>query len=115
MINILVDECYAFDYLSILEVKKNMNESDNFFAWDECFNFLKNQIGDEKFNEIIKSTEYNNLYISNLLTFDAVKKAREGKDILAKEVDDCNMVRFKCKVILQNKYFPNTNVREKKL
>lgn len=114
MINLLVDECFAFDYLSILEVKKNMNKDQNNQNWLICFEYLKNQVG-EQFLDIIRSTEYNNLYQANLSTFDAVDKARSGGDITAKQVDDCNMERYYAKVALQKRFFPNTQLTEKKI
>lgn len=115
MINLLVDECYAFDYLSILQVKRNLDQSKNSEQWKQCYEYLKSQLGDEKFTEIIQSLEYNNLYKSNLLTFDAVEKARSGGQITAKEVDDCNMNRFNCKTKLQQRFFPETKLVEKKI
>ena len=46
MINLPVDEAYAFDYLSILHVKKNINEQVG-SSWKECFDYIKNQIGED--------------------------------------------------------------------
>jgi hypothetical protein len=114
MINLLVDECFAFDYLSILEVKKNMNQDENYDNWINCLNYLKTQLG-EKCIDIIKSKEYGVLYKANLSTFDAVAKARSGGNITAKEVDDCNMERYNAKVALQKVYFPESEVTERKL
>ena len=114
MISLLVDECYAFDYLSILEVKKNANQDDNNDNWTKCMNNLKSQLGD-KFMEILMSKEYDILYKANLSTFDAVAKARSGGNVTAKEVDDCNMERYRAKVSLQKKFFPELEITEKKL
>ena len=115
MISILVDECYAFDYLSILQVKKNLDQANHTKPWKDCFDHLKEQLGNDKFTEIIQSLEYNNLYKSNLFTFDAVSKARSGGNISAKEVDDCNMGRYDCKIKLQKAFFPESELMEKKL
>lgn len=115
MINLLVDECYAFDYLSILQVKRNLDQNNNSEQWKQCYEYLKSQLGDDKFTDVIQSLEYGNLYKSNLLTFDAVDKARSGKDIKAKEVDDLNMERYYAKVALQNKFFPNEKLIERKI
>jgi hypothetical protein len=101
MINLKVDEAYAFDYLSILYIKKN-NSKECYNTWFDCYNSLSNQI--PNFFEIVNSIEYNNLLEANLITFDAVEKARYG-DISAKEVDDANMLRYKRKIELQNKFF----------
>ncbi len=114
MINLLVDEGYAFDYLSILTIKSardisNQKKSD---ALRDCVYNLITELGQEKFSQIIMSQEYIDLEISNSKTFDAVDKARYG-DITAKEVDSLNMERFKCKQILQKKFF-NTETTEAK-
>lgn len=114
MISLIVDECYAFDYLCILEIKKNINKDSNFDSWIECYDNIKSQIPD-KFEEIINSIEYEALYKANLLTFNAVERARTGKEITAKEVDDCNMERYYAKINLQKTFFSDSIVREKKL
>ena len=43
MINLEVDEAYAFDYLSILHLKKDKNKEylDN---WLKCYEFIENQL-----------------------------------------------------------------------
>lgn len=106
MINLKVDEAYAFDYLSILDIKKNLNK-DCYNAWQKCFDYIQEQIDKNKMNEIIGSIEYKNMTDTNKLTFDAVEKARYSKGITAKEVDDINMVRHKRKLELQKKFFDN--------
>jgi hypothetical protein len=111
MINLLVDEAYAFDYLSILQVKKEIDNK-NEKAWKNCRDYLNIQLQD-KFEEIINSTEYSELLLCNKLTFDAVEKARYGS-ITAKEVDECNMQRYHKKVSLQAKFFPKTSVIDRK-
>jgi hypothetical protein len=112
MLNLKVDEAYAFDYLSILEIKKNKTKN-NFNNWINCFNDLKNQLDHQLFDEIIKSEEYKCMIAANSNTFDAVEKARYGQ-ISAKEVDDYNMKRYKVKIKLQNKFFPTKKVTETK-
>jgi hypothetical protein len=106
MINLKVDEAYAFDYLSILDIKKSLNK-DCHNAWQKCFDYIQEQIDENRMNEIIQSDEYKNMVDTNKLTFDAVEKARYGKGITAKEVDDINMVRHKRKLELQKKFFDN--------
>ena len=103
MINLEVDEAYAFDYLSILFIKKNKSK-DCYETWLNCYNSLSNQL--LNFLDIINSTEYNNLLEANLITFDAVEKARYS-NISAKEVDEANMLRYQRKIELQNKFFPS--------
>lgn len=109
MINILVDEAYAFDYLSILHIKKNINQQVE-PSWKECLNYIKEQIGENAMQEIINSKEYHEMIDANKITFDAVEKARYGS-ITAKEVDEANMLRYNKKHELQKKYF-NTKIKE---
>ena len=109
MINLLVDEAYAFDYLSILHVKKNINEKAE-SSWKECFDCIKNQIGESMMQEIVNSKEYYGMIKANQITFDAVEKARYG-EITAKEVDKANMLRYERKCELQKKFF-NSNMKE---
>ena len=105
MIKITVDEAYAFDYYSILELKRE-NGSDI----DQVIELIKsdiiNNIGEIKFNLIINSKEYENLYSSNKKTFDAVDKAKTDQ-VLASYVDKCNYLRMIHKKELQNKFFSN--------
>ena len=105
MINICVDEAYAFDFLSVLEIKKNRSEQ-AMINWYNCFNYLKAQLPNDLFVLIINSNEYRDMVAVNQKTFDAVEKARYGQ-ITAKEVDDANMERHYAKIALQNKFFSN--------
>lgn len=111
MINLQVDECFAFDYLSILEIKNNFSKSNN-QSYISCYNNLKHEIGNN-FDTIIKSEEYKVLLLANKKTFDAVDKARYGGNITAKEVDDCNMERYHAKIALQKKFFNQEPVERK--
>ena len=111
MINLQVDEAYAFDYLSILHVKKSIN-SDVEPSWKDCFLHIRNQISITKMEKIINSEEYQRMIEANQITFDAVEKARYGT-VSAKEVDEANMLRFKRKLELQKKFFNNNLVEIK--
>jgi hypothetical protein len=111
MINLIVDEAYAFDYLSILEIKKNLNIS-NAENWRNCFISIQNQIGIDLMNLIINSQEYKKMIQANQITFDAVEKARYGS-ITAKEVDEANMLRHKRKIELQAKFFKKSLLEQK--
>jgi len=109
MIDLLVDEAYAFDYLSILHIKKNINlQSEQ--NWKDCFLYIENQIGENKMSDIIHSKEYQEMIQANQITFNAVEKARYGS-ITAKEVDEANMLRYNKKLNLQNKFF-NSKIKE---
>jgi len=106
-INLTVDLGYAFDYYSILEIKKTLN-----FLKPEIFNEvadqIKTQFAFDEFEQIIQSKEYAELLEANKKTFDAVERARYG-EITAKEVDECNMQRYNAKINLQ-KAFASENI-----
>jgi len=104
MINLLVDEAYAFDYLAILIIKKS--EMQNTIS-----NYISNQLPG-LFNTIILSAEFRKMLEANQLVFNCVERARYG-NITAKELDDANMQRHYAKLELQKKFF-NTNLTEKK-
>jgi hypothetical protein len=112
MIKITVDEAYAFDYFSILEIKKkNGSNISNIIEIIE--NDLVSQIGLEKFRSIKESSEYKKLYISNQETFEAVDKAKNDY-VKASYVDKCNYKRMICKKELQEKFF-GQNLTEQKM
>jgi hypothetical protein len=114
MIKILVDEGYAYDYLAILAVKtRKFRTEASIAAFDQCYDYVSEQVGQELHASIMKSDEYFHLFYTNQETFDAVEQARYGQ-ISAKEVDDLNMKRYKAKVALQNKFFPKQKISEHK-
>jgi hypothetical protein len=102
MINLNVDEAYAFDYLSILEIKKE--KSSNNTQWLDCWLYLQNQFESEKWLSMIHSEEYKNMIKANLLTFDAVDKAKNN-EVTAQHVDYCNYQRHTAKQNFQKKFF----------
>lgn len=109
MINIEVDEAYAFDFLSILYIKsgKNNFSGQPFDNWKRCYDYLKNQINNNQlWNKIMSSQEYKNIEALNLKTFDAVEKAKSN-EVTAQYVDKCNYERYVAKREFQNKFFPN--------
>jgi hypothetical protein len=105
MINLSVDEAYAFDYLSILHVKKELN-SKLTLTWEACFSHIEKQVSSDLMNKVVNSDEYKNMIEANQITFNAVEKARYGS-ITAKEVDEANMLRYKRKLELQARFFNN--------
>lgn len=102
MINLLVDEGYAFDYLSILEIKSKKNG--NKMAYNHCKENIISQVGLYEFLEIESSQEYKDLLQANLKTFDLVD-AVKSNPCLGGEVDKSNYERFLKKQILQKKFF----------
>lgn len=112
MIKINVDEAYAFDYYSILNLKFNNGYiSEKIIT--ECKLNLIDQIGKNLFLEILESEEYYNLLNANELTFNAVDKAKTD-DVLASYVDECNYIRMLAKKSLQEKFF-TTSLTETKI
>jgi hypothetical protein len=104
MIKIEVDEAYAFDYLSILLIKKDFSEK-SFNQWFQCFDFLRKQIGNEIiWSDMINSDEFKKMIEANQLTFDAVNKAKNN-EITARDVDYCNYQRHIAKINFQKKFF----------
>ena len=103
MINLLVDEAYAFDYLSILEIKKQKSSISN-DAWAKCYVYLQNQFDNEKWLHMMHSKEYESMIKANELTFDAVDKAKNN-EVTAQHVDYCNYQRHSAKQNFQKKFF----------
>jgi hypothetical protein len=112
MISIEVDEAYAFDYLSILEVKKQKSSS-AIEAWSKCYVYLQTQFDSERWFLIINSEEYKNMIKANELTFDAVDKAKNN-EVTAQCVDYCNYKRYIAKQDFQKKFF-DCELKEQKL
>jgi len=114
VINLLVDECYAFDYLAILNVKLFLDENNaqKKISFDKCCDFLKGQMGN-LFDTVLKSDEFKNCFEANLKTFDAVDKAKTDQ-VPASYVDHCNYLRHLAKIDLQKKFFID-NITEQKI
>ena len=111
-ISLMVDYGYAFDYLAILEVKnRKMHSAESQQNFKKCYNHLRSQISEEKWQDIVKYKEYSDMIDANAKTFEAVEQARYGSTT-AKHVDDCNMDRFHCKKKLQKKFFPDAPTLE---
>jgi hypothetical protein len=102
MINLLVDESYAFDYLSILEIKANKNGDKT--AYNHCKEHIISQTSLYEFLEIESSQEYKDLLEANSNTFNLVD-AVKSNPCLGAEVDKSNYERFLKKQSLQKKFF----------
>lgn len=112
MILLQVDEAYAFDYLSILEVKKQKSSS-AIETWSKCYIHLQTQFDSEKWFFMVNSEEYKNMIEANKLTFDAVDKAKNN-EVTAQYVDHCNYQRHAAKQNFQKRFF-NSNLSELKI
>lgn len=113
-VSLPVDIAYAFDYLSILEVKvKHIGGdkiSNNFTIVEES---LIAQLGKFQYFEIKNSEEYKNLFDINQMVFRAVDKAKLN-EVSAKYVDSLNVERYNIKRKLQKKFFPKFQFSEVK-
>jgi len=132
VINLIVDEGYAYDYLAILSIKNVENPStkndENYLKCLNCItkqvagNHSLNEVMHNKHQEIIYSSEYMDLLKANQQVFRAIEIVRhsagvpnvDGIDIAAKEIDGLNMKRYNCKAVLQNKFFPQSKISETK-
>ena len=113
MISLLVDESYAYDYLSILRVKALKNGSEETISnFMHCSNNIKMQVGSKLHSQIIDSKEYKNLLNINKQIFDAVDKAKKDQ-VKASFVDSLNYKRFLSKKSLQDKFFDSPQKEHK--
>jgi len=105
---------FHFDYLSILGVKSDKtNDKVVYDDYLQCCADLRNQIGAVKFQEILASKEYMDLYDANSYLFDLVDAIKKDK-MLGQELDNQVFVRWQKKKALQEKFFPGTEFGEKK-
>lgn len=118
MVTVLIDEAYAFDMLSILQVKLNesIDEEKRISIrknYEILSNDLINQMGIEKFNSVVESNLYFELVAKNKEIFDLVDIT---KMIIGPPHDlwQENYNRYLAKQALQKEFFDN-EILEKKL
>jgi predicted RND superfamily exporter protein len=111
MVILSVDEAYAFDFLSILNVKYERLEQHE--PYRKTLKELVNQLGQELVDKILISKEYSNLYTTNLRIFDILEELKTGTEYTALHVDSLNRTRYLHKQALQTKFF-KSNLIEKK-
>ena len=112
MITLLVDESYAFDFLSILEVKYEYKKLDSIAQnINQCKNHIIQQLGN-LFYKIINSLEYKALKDANRKTFEVVDLAKTDS-VKASDVDYSNLLRCKARNALQDKFFTSKNTEVK--
>lgn len=90
------------DRFSILEVKYHnvVNKSELGLEIKYLENLIIKGVGGNKFQDIIQSPEYNNLYTANLETYNAINVAKcdkEGKLLSAYQLDSINNKRTSAK------------------
>lgn len=112
MILIPVDEGYAFDYLAILQVKLEYQLVTQ-KEFDEFSGYMRKTIGYGAYSIITSSHEYEECVRVNKLVFLRVDDAKNDA-VKASVVHNLNFERYKAKVALQKKFFPNSSVLERK-
>ena len=118
MIRVSVDEAYAFDMLAILSVKchyaNGKEETDKTSRnYKRLEAEIKSGIGIDKFNHVINSEEYNDLFNINMEIFDTIDLLNKACDqVHAGYVNDLNYARYKVKTKLQAKFFPSIRQTE---
>lgn len=105
MLTISVDPGYAFDYLSILEVKGDTS------GWNRTAEELERQVKD--FDLLINSSEYHAVRRANSDVFNLVSMASTDR-CKASDVDRANQARFFAKKRFQDKFFPGSTMTEVK-
>lgn len=108
MLYIDVDEGYAFDFLSILDVKKiklGANAATEEY-WNSVYENLCDELGNPIVDAILKSPEYAVCVDANSKMFDLVDLAKTDK-VTARESDRGNYARCEAKKALQKKFFGN--------
>ena len=108
MIKISLDEAYAFDMLAILEVKiSNLSGEKLAKTLEKMSDMIEEfveQIGRDKYNQIIYSVEYEKMIKANHKVFELIDKSKFD-DGLAKVTDDANFERHIAKVAFQKRFF----------
>lgn len=113
MIQLCVDESYAFEYYCILLVKKQKIGSDaTVMLEQQQRDFLVKQVGQQLFDKICQSDEFKDMLDANLCTFDMVDKAK-ADIVKASEVDACSFKRKQAKDALQRAFFQTQNLEVK--
>lgn len=105
MIDLYVDEAYAFDYISILDVKKT-NSSQDLINFKIICQKIKTQVGDNAFDRIMNSKLYADLVEVNRNIYNMIDLIRQDiAELDAKLIDDANIERYKLKRKLQDEFF----------
>jgi len=107
MINLLVNESYALDFLSILEIKKEK------ILYNACKKNINEQIN-INIEQLLQTCEYNEIFEINKKLFKAIADAENDK-VKASVVVKLNLRRFEAKKQLQKIYFPESEYLEKKI
>lgn len=106
---------YHFDLLSIHGVKHDKTGIPEALEdYKQCCADLRNQIGDEMFENMLHSNEYLELYEANSYLFDLVDAIKTDKSI-GQALDAQVYVRWQKKKVLQEKFYPESKYSEIKV
>jgi hypothetical protein len=106
---------FHYDYLSILGVKHDKTSNPKALEdYKQCCIDLRTQIGDEKFESMLHSNEYLELYEANSCLFDLVDAIKKDKS-LGQALDAQVYVRWQKKKALQEKFYPESEYSEIKV
>ena len=119
MINLIVDEAFAYDMWAITQIKalrnpKNLQANANQV---QLAKEIREQVGDDKHYEVRTSREYLDLYRVNDEIYVRVDEVKiRGEQVGDhKFVDDRVYQRWLAKRALQEKWFPESKLVEQKM
>lgn len=117
MIELPVDESYAIDFYSILVVKlefaNNKQEKSRASKTLQFYNnYLRERLGDTKFNAVINSIEYKKLEDANRDIFRLVENCY-NYEVNMRVSAEMNIIRWKLKDKLQKKFFSRAASEQK--
>ncbi len=108
MLKISLDEAYVFDMLSVFDVKIKKLTGEKLLLTLEKYadmaNEVVDQIGTDKYNDIILSAEFKSMIDANLKVFELIDESKNDTG-LAKITDDANYERHIAKMALQKRFF----------
>lgn len=113
MISLLVDEAYAFDFLSIVDVKRKKSNRDQNTFKDLCIQ-IETQIDKDLFKKIMESKVYAQMVEVNQNIYNMIDLMRDDiVELDAKVIDDANTERYRLKKRLQDEFFMSELVETK--
>ena len=116
MLRISVDEAYVFDMLSVFDVKLKNLTGEKLLKTIEKYSEMREevieQIGKDRYNQIVSSLEYQQMVYANQRVFDLIDESKNDTG-LAKLTDDANYDRHVAKMALQKRFF-DTDLTEVK-
>jgi len=108
MLRISLDEAYVFDMLSVFDVKLRNLSGEKLAKTIEKYADMKEeveeQIGLDKYNQIVSSREYQQMIFANERVFQLIDESKNDTG-LAKVTDDANYERHIAKMALQKRFF----------